>query len=92
MAFQEELKRREEERAELLAKQMESAEEDAPVLQVEEPKIDLTSLSDNSRKLLNLTIAIIGALGLYVIWSDLLPAFSIFDAVTLWRSSEIVAG
>ncbi len=92
LAFQEELKRREEERAELLAKQMEPAEEDTSVLQVEEPKIDLTSLSDDSRKLLNLTIAIIGTLGLYVIWSDLLPAFSIFDTVTLWSSSEIVAG
>ncbi len=92
LAFQAELKRRDEERAEIIARQTEHSEEDVSTLQVEEPKIDLVSLSDDSCKLLNTAIAILGAIGLWMIWAELLPALSILDTVTLWHSTEVIAG
>ena len=43
----------------------------------EEPEIDIKVLSDDSLKLLNLTIMLLGALGIWGIWSEVLPAFRI---------------
>jgi len=58
----------------------------------EEPEVDLVALSMESRKLLNILLTIIGIVGLWLIWSDVLPAFGILDEVILWHHSAVVAG
>jgi potassium efflux system protein len=59
---------------------------------IEMPEIDLVSLSTESRKLLNMALMITGALGLYVIWSSVLPALGILKEVTLWHHMGVEAG
>ena len=59
-------------------------EEKAPVdsemeglpVHVDEPEIDLVAMSDESRKLLNTMLVIIGVVGFWLIWSEVLPAFN----------------
>ena len=58
----------------------------------EEPQVDLVSLSMESRKLLNLAVMILGAIGIYIIWSRLLPALGILDEITLWHHMGISDG
>jgi potassium efflux system protein len=58
----------------------------------EEPQVDLISLSMESRKLLNLAVMILGAIGIYFIWSHLLPALGILDEITLWHHMGIKDG
>ncbi len=58
----------------------------------EEPQIDIEALSDDSLKLLNLTIMLLGALGIWGIWSEVLPAFNIINQVTLYQYAVDIAG
>ena len=51
---------------------------------VVESEVDLASLDAQTRRLLNLTILIVAAVGLWLIWADVLPALNVFDRVTLW--------
>ena len=60
--------------------------------QEDEPEIDLVAMSEESRKLLNTMLVIVGVIGFWLIWSDLLPAFNILKEVTLWHHSVTVAG
>ncbi len=53
--------------------------------QVEEPEIDLFALSDESRKLLNTALPLLSLVGLWFIWSDILPAFGWLDTISLWH-------
>jgi potassium efflux system protein len=58
----------------------------------DEPEIDLVAMSDESRKLLNTVLVIVGIIGFWLIWSDVLPAFNILNEVTLWHHAVIIAG
>ena len=58
----------------------------------EEPEIDLFALNEESRKLLNTILPLLSIVGLWFIWSDVLPAFAFLDNVSLWHSTEVVAG
>jgi len=69
-----------------------AAEIDGITLEVEEPEIDLMALREESRKLLNTVLVIIGVVGFWLIWSDLLPAFGVLNEITLWHHSVIEAG
>jgi potassium efflux system protein len=60
--------------------------------QIEEPTIDLVALSEESRKLLNTALGMVGFLGVWMIWSDVLPAFHILDDITLWQHTVTDAG
>ena len=71
--------------------EVDSEMEGMPV-QEDEPEIDLVAMSEESRKLLNTVLVIIGIIGFWLIWSDLLPAFNILNEVTLWHHAVIVAG
>jgi len=64
---------------------------DEGLLSVEE-KIDMAALSEESRKLLNLVLSITGLAGLWLIWSSVLPAFSILENVELWHRTTMVSG
>jgi potassium efflux system protein len=59
---------------------------------VEEPAIDLVALSDESRKLLNMAMVLIGVIGVWIIWSDVLPAFGYLDKITLWHHAVVING
>ncbi|MEA3276185.1 MAG: mechanosensitive ion channel, partial [Pseudomonadota bacterium] len=77
-----------------IERRTEKAEEEGigSILHVEEPEVDLASLDEQTRKLIN-TLLFFGALvGLWVIWSDVLPAFGIFEGVALWHHIGIVDG
>jgi potassium efflux system protein len=55
-------------------------------------EIDLDSLDEQTRRLMNTLLFIGGALVLWLIWSPVLPAFGIFDDVALWHHRGIVNG
>jgi len=98
LALKAAIERREAARAQAEEQARAAGEDEVPtlsdegVLSVEEAKIDLDALSVESRKLLNLALGLAGLAGLWVIWSGLLPAFSIFDDVVLWTRTVTVSG
>lgn len=57
---------------------------------VEEPQVDLVALSEESRKLLNTTLVFAGIIGLWLIWSEVLPALRFLDQVSLWHYTVTV--
>jgi potassium efflux system protein len=67
-------------------------EDVSALLEVEEPEVDLDSLSDTSSDLITTAVVVSGLFGLWVIWSDILPALRILDDVTLWNQTVTVDG
>jgi len=67
-------------------------DDDDDAIEIEEPEIDIISLSEDSQKLLNLALFILTVSGFVLIWTDVLPAFSIFEKITLWHREGIVDG
>ncbi|MEJ2576204.1 MAG: mechanosensitive ion channel [Gammaproteobacteria bacterium] len=59
---------------------------------VEEPRVDLAALDVETRKLLNLGMSIALVLGLYAIWSSVLPAFGILERIELWQHTVTLDG
>ncbi|QFU76623.1 mechanosensitive ion channel [Halioglobus maricola] len=53
--------------------------------------LDLSSLSEAHRKLLAMGRFISLAVGLYIIWSPLLPALSLLDSAVLWQVTDSTA-
>ena len=60
--------------------------------QFEEPEMDLAALSDDSRELVKFAVVFLGFVGLYLIWSSVLPALRIFEDVPLWYHTVTVEG
>ena len=61
--------------------------------QPEEPEeVDFASLDEQTRRLVNMLLFIGGAAALWAIWSQVLPAFGVFEEVALWHHSGIVDG
>jgi len=58
----------------------------------EEPEVDLIALNQESRKLLNTAVVFSAVVGLWGIWSDVLPAFGFLDQVSLWHQTQVVEG
>ena len=59
---------------------------------LEEPEVNLTELSKDTRGLVSIIILFIGLLGLYFIWMPIFPALRIFDTVNLWYRSVNIDG
>jgi potassium efflux system protein len=59
---------------------------------VDEPEVDLVTLSDTSLKLLNTSILVLGFIGLWMIWDEVLPALRIFENASLWHHTLTVDG
>jgi len=57
-----------------------------------EQEVDLASLDAQTRRFLNTLIVIAAAVGLWLIWSDVLPALNLFERVTLWSYSGAIDG
>ena len=77
---------------ELKQKDNNSAENKEHVIEIEEPEINMVSLSDESKKLLNFVLFVCGVSGLLLIWINVFPAMSIFETVELWHRKSIVDG
>ncbi|AEF99061.1 mechanosensitive ion channel domain-containing protein [Methylomonas methanica] len=58
----------------------------------EETLLDLSKINQQSNKLLTTSVAMILIVGTWMIWKDILPAFSIFDRIELWQYSDTVDG
>ena len=68
-------------------------EDGAPAdISVEEPEIDFGALSEDAKVLINSALAVVSVVGLWAIWSDVLPAFRILDEVSLWSYTGTVGG
>jgi len=89
LAYKEGLEQRAEQRR--AAREQESRDEDA-LFEIEQPKAALGSLNEESRKLLKTALISAGLIGLWLIWSDVLPAFGILDEITLWHHTVVVDG
>lgn len=59
---------------------------------VDEDEVDLIALDKDSRRLLNAVFVLTSLAGAWVIWRDVLPAFSFFDQTTLWTYTSNVDG
>ena len=62
------------------------------LIAAEETGVDYVALSANSKKMINAVLVVIGALGLWAIWSDVMPAFRILDEISLWNYTSEVDG
>lgn len=57
------------------------------------PYLDLTTINEQTRSLMSLTVLLGLGFGLWQIWSGLIPAFSILNEITLWHQTvQTVAG
>jgi len=62
------------------------------IIEIDEPEIDLVDLSMKSQKLLKMILFSSGAIGLWLIWAPILPAFSFLNDISLWSSTATVNG
>jgi len=65
---------------------------DEDLFDITQPEVDLAAVSEDSRSLVNLAITILAVLGFWYIWSEVLPAFTILEEVTLWEHKTTVDG
>lgn len=66
------------------AKAEESGEEPVQAPSIDYSQINVAELSRQSSQLLNLLVFLGAGIGLYLLWSSLLPALSVLDKVTVW--------
>ncbi|TNF44599.1 MAG: mechanosensitive ion channel, partial [Epsilonproteobacteria bacterium] len=69
-----------------------NSEHDEPASEYDEPEVDLVDLGTKSRKLLHMLLLSGGAVGLWFIWSPILPAFNFLNDISLWSSVGLVDG
>jgi len=76
------------------ARQVAAAAEDAdePTPLLDDDITDVATLSDDSRRLVNLLLFTLAMLGLWFIWRDVMPALGIFSDIHLWNRSTLVNG
>jgi potassium-dependent mechanosensitive channel len=58
---------------------------------LEVPHVDLVTINDHTRSLLNVIVGVAVAAGLWWIWVDLLPALRILSTVTVWNNTLVTA-
>ncbi len=56
-----------------------------PVLPVDEQQIDIPKINAQTIKLLNVFIGFTLVVGFWMIWKNMLPAFSFLDRIVLWQ-------
>jgi potassium efflux system protein len=64
----------------------------ASPLQVDEPEPDLAALDEQTRRLINASVFFTALLGVWLTWSDVLPALSMLERIPLWYYSGTVDG
>lgn len=73
------------------AKHQPAGGEDA-ILPVDEKLVDIPKINAQTIKLLNLSIGFGLIIGLWLIWGNILPAFSFLDEIVLWDHKATVDG
>ena len=58
----------------------------------EEPEIENTTLDKESNQLISNVIVVTGIFGLWYTWSEVLPALTILNSITLWYYTDMVSG
>ena len=92
LAFRDALERRRLQRAAREATEDEGSAEEMESLQLEEPEIDFEALSDDTTKLINAVLMLVAAFGLWLIWSEVFPAFHFLEELSLWSRTVVVDG
>ncbi|WKJ92407.1 mechanosensitive ion channel [Methylomonas montana] len=59
---------------------------------LEEELLDISKINQQSHKLLTTMVMVSLLVGCWMIWSDILPALTVFDQVVLWQHSQVVDG
>lgn len=59
---------------------------------LEEPEVNLTEISENTRGLVGIMMLVIGTIGLYLIWMPIFPALRVFETVNLWHRTVTIDG
>lgn len=59
---------------------------------IEEPVVDLAALDSQTRRLVGALVLAGGVIGLWMVWSDVLPAFTVLDRFELWHHPGLVDG
>jgi potassium efflux system protein len=60
--------------------------------EIEEPEISQAQITEQTRALLQTFLFFSGLIGLWIIWSDVLPAMNVFGDIRLWSYSVEVEG
>jgi potassium efflux system protein len=92
LAFRDALERRRLQRVAREAIEDESSAEEMEALQLEEPEIDFHALSGDTTKLINAVLMVVATFGLWLIWSDVFPAFHFLEEFSLWSRTVVVEG
>jgi len=87
-----ELKRKKEAEAEKQEKAVLPGHAEGEAVVIEEPEINLDQIYDKNRQLLRTIIFFSAAVGLWVVWSTVLPALNFLENVELWNYSSEVDG
>ena len=66
------------------------ATEELPNVETESPELDLYTINVQTQKLLSTALTVVSAVGLYLIWANILPALGYLDRVTLWSDGDDV--
>jgi len=56
----------------------------------DEEKIDLPTLSEQTRQIFKTAITVSSVIGLYIIWAQALPALRMFDRIQVWPSIQTI--
>jgi len=90
IAYRNAIEKRQQAKLKKVSEQEQGANPDGIGEVVEEPTINLEALSKGSRELLNTFLVIVGAVCIWLIWNELLPAFGILDDVSVWQYTDLV--
>jgi len=63
---------------------------DDPALPIEEQTIDIPTINAQTIQLVTVTIGFTLVVGLWMIWSNILPAFSFLENIVLWQHQVMV--
>ncbi len=85
------LERREKARAQRAALQASEASGEGLLMQIEEPEVDIASISDQTRQLVRLGAFLLLSTCLYFFWREALPSLALLD-VPLWQQAVVVDG
>ncbi|MBS3955482.1 MAG: mechanosensitive ion channel [Methylomicrobium sp.] len=63
---------------------------DDPIISIEEQLLDIPKINAQTKKLLSVFIGFSLIVGIWMIWRDILPAFSFMDNIVLWQHLQII--
>ncbi|MBI1367939.1 MAG: mechanosensitive ion channel [Planctomycetes bacterium] len=67
-------------------------DDDMPDLELDEPEVGMEEISEQTQRLVKTVVAIGAIVGLWLIWSQVLPALNILNNIPLWHIATMVDG